>query len=1057
MASSKFKGAIFDLDGVVTGTARVHALAWESMFNVFLKKIAKRENKPFVPFDPENDYLQYVDGKPRMEGVKSFLKSRGVEFPFGEYSDPPDRETICGMGNRKNIDFQKVLRREGPDIFETSIKFIKGLKRKGIKVGVASSSRNCKLILELARIEDLFETRVDGDVSQQLNLKGKPDPDIFVTASKNLGLMPGECMVVEDAVSGVQAGRKGNFGLTLGIDRNNAGETLKQSGADIVIHDLSEISIKEIKDWFELSIEEDGWNLTYNGFDPEDEKLRETLTTIGNGYLGTRGCFEGEKASKTHYPGTYIAGIYNKPATKIQDRNIYNNDFVNCPNWLLIEFAVGSGSFISPLKMELISYTHSLNMKEGVMERSIVCKDGLGRITKIHSKRLASMAIPHVCAIKYDITPVNYSDTITIRSSIDGNIINDGVARYRKLHSKHLSGVSCEKANGSIFLHVQTNCSKYQVVMGSRTNVYKNKKPMSVGKSILQQKAGITEEINIDAIENNTYTVEKLVSVYTSLDKNISNPQKSATEILTKTKTFKEIYGPHKKAWKVLWNKADIKITGDRLAQKIVRLHTYHLLVSASLHNKNIDAGITARGLHGEAYRGHVFWDELYILPFYNLHFPEISRALLMYRYRRLNAAIKYARQNRYQGAMFPWQTADDGSEETQEVHFNPKDGSWGPDLSRRQRHVSIAVFYNVWKYVSDTNDRKFLENYGAETMLQIARFWASIAKYNKSSNKYHISGVMGPDEFHEKLPASEEDGLKDNAYTNVMAVWLLGKAIELIEGLGQKTLERLSQKIGFKYNEIEKWQEITNKMNVVLSDKNVISQFDGYMDLKEFDWNQYREKYGEIHRLDRILKAEGDSPNRYKVSKQADTLMMFYLLSPDEIGRIFRQLGYKVDDAIKFLKVNYDYYEKRTSHGSTLSKVVHAVISSYIHASDTPWKWFMDALKSDIFDTQGGTTSEGIHCGVMAGTLDIIVRYFAGIDLSSEIPEINPHMPEHWSNLAFRICHKKKWYNFEFTRKTIKVTVEGKGNNQVLLNITGKKIKLTPGKTRLVKTNYHG
>ncbi|MCK4619928.1 MAG: HAD hydrolase-like protein, partial [Desulfobacterales bacterium] len=183
MASTKFKGAIFDLDGVVTGTARVHALAWESMFNVFLKKIAKRENKPFVPFNPENDYLQYVDGKPRMEGVKSFLKSRGIEFPFGEYSDPPDRETICGMGNRKNIDFQKVLRREGPDVFETSIKFIKDLKRKGIKVGVASSSRNCKLILQLAGIEDLFETRVDGDVSQQLKLKGKPDPDIFVTAS----------------------------------------------------------------------------------------------------------------------------------------------------------------------------------------------------------------------------------------------------------------------------------------------------------------------------------------------------------------------------------------------------------------------------------------------------------------------------------------------------------------------------------------------------------------------------------------------------------------------------------------------------------------------------------------------------------------------------------------------------------------------------------------------------------------------------------------------------------------------------------------------------------
>jgi len=1053
MALTKFKGAIFDLDGVITGTARVHALAWESMFNVFLKKIAKRKNKPFVPFDRKNDYLQYVDGMPRMEGVKSFLKSRGIEFPFGKYSDPPDRETVCGMGNKKNIDFQKVLRREGPDVFETSIKFIKALKKKGIKVGVASSSKNCKLILKLAGFEDLFETCVDGNISQKLGIKGKPYPDIFVTASKNLGLLPGECMVVEDAVSGVQAGRNGNFGLTLGMARNDIGEELKLNGADIVVHDLSEISIEDINNWFESGIKEDGWNFTYDGFNPEEEKLRETLTTVGNGYLGTRGCFEGEKASETHYPGTYIAGIYNKPPTKIQGRNIYNNDFVNCPNWLLIEFAIGTGKFISPVKMGIVSYTHTLNMKEGVMERSIVYKDGLGRITRIKSKRLASMANPHLCAMQYDITPVNYSDTIYIRSSIDGNIINDGVARYSDLHSKHLSGVSSGKTKDLIFLHVQTNCSKYRIAISAKTNLYENNEAMAADKSVVQEKACIAEDIKINARENNTYTVEKLVSIYTSLDKNISNPKKSSTEILSKIKSFKNVYDPHKKAWKRLWDKSDIKITGDRFAQKAVRLHTYHLLVAASLHNKEIDAGITARGLHGEAYRGHVFWDELYILPFYNLHFPEISRALLMYRYRRLGAAKKYAKQNGYKGAMFPWQTADDGSEETQEVHYNPQNDSWGPDLSRRQRHVSIAVFYNVWRYAFEANDKKFLKDYGAEIMLEIARFWASIAKYDKSSNKYHISGVMGPDEFHEKLPGSIEDGIKDNAYTNVMTAWLLGKAIELVDGLGQKSFKRLAKKTDFKKSEIKKWKDITKKMNVVLSDKNIISQFEGYMDLKEFDWNGYREKYDNIHRLDRILKAEGDSPDYYKVSKQADTLMMFYVLSPDEIVHILRQLGYGVDDAVELLNANYDYYEKRTSHGSTLSKVVHAVISSYTHASDTPWEWFMEALKSDIFDTQGGTTIEGIHCGVMAGTLDIVIKYFAGIDTSREILKIDPHIPEHWSNLAFRICHKNKWYYFEFIKKRVKITVEGKGKYKVSLNMLGKKINLTPGKAKLVKT----
>ncbi|MBA7547895.1 putative glycosyl hydrolase [subsurface metagenome] len=410
------------------------------------------------------------------------------------------------------------------------------------------------------------------------------------------------------------------------------------------------------------------------------------------------------------------------------------------------------------------------------------------------------MANPHLCAMLYDITPVNYSDTICIRSSIDGNIINDGVARYRDLHSKHLSGVSSAKKKDLIFLHVQTNRSKYQIVISAKTNLYENKNKISADKSVLQEKACIAEDIKINAKENNTYTVEKLVSIYTSLDKNISNPKKSSMGILSKIKSYKDIYGPHKKAWKKLWDKADIKITGDRFAQKAIRLHTYHMLVAASLHNKNIDAGITARGLHGEAYRGHVFWDELYILPFYNLHFPEISRSLLMYRYKRLDAAKKYAKQNGYKGAMFPWQ----------EMHYDPQNDSWGPDLSRRQRHVSIGVFYNAWRYVFETNDKNFLKDYGAEMMLEIARFWASIAKYG--ANKYHISGVMGPDEFHEKLPGSKEDGIKDNAYTNVMTAWLLGKAIELVEGLGQKTFKRLAKKTGFKKSEVEKWKDITNK-----------------------------------------------------------------------------------------------------------------------------------------------------------------------------------------------------------------------------------------------------
>ena len=254
MSAITLKGVIFDLDGVITRTAAVHAQAWETAFNEFLKQRAEEKNVPFEPFDPTSDYHNYVDGKPRFEGVMSFLKSRNVRLAPGDPEDPASMDSICGVGNRKNDLYQEILRREGPEVFQTSVDLINELKKQGIRVGVATSSRNCQLVLQLAGLEDVFETQVDGVVSAETNLKGKPEPDIFVTAAKNLGLNPGECVVVEDAISGVQAGRAGNFGLTLGIARNVQGELLLRFGADQVVSDLGEITFEDLQEWFETGM-----------------------------------------------------------------------------------------------------------------------------------------------------------------------------------------------------------------------------------------------------------------------------------------------------------------------------------------------------------------------------------------------------------------------------------------------------------------------------------------------------------------------------------------------------------------------------------------------------------------------------------------------------------------------------------------------------------------------------------------------------------------------------------------------------------------------------------
>lgn len=244
-----FDGAIFDMDGVITKTALVHASAWKRMFDEFLQRRHAETGEAFREFTPA-DYLAFVDGRPRYEGVRAFLNSRDILLPFGKPSDRPDAQTICGLGNRKNEFFNRVIDEEGVEVYDSTICLIRQLLCKGIQVGVATSSKNCVRVLERAGVAQLFATRVDGVISAEMGLKGKPEPDIFATACDNLGVNASRAMIVEDAVAGVQAASRGRFGLTLGVARDNNAEELRRNGADLVVRDLSEIGLEEIDGWF---------------------------------------------------------------------------------------------------------------------------------------------------------------------------------------------------------------------------------------------------------------------------------------------------------------------------------------------------------------------------------------------------------------------------------------------------------------------------------------------------------------------------------------------------------------------------------------------------------------------------------------------------------------------------------------------------------------------------------------------------------------------------------------------------------------------------------------
>jgi trehalose/maltose hydrolase-like predicted phosphorylase len=328
--------------------------------------------------------------------------------------------------------------------------------------------------------------------------------------------------------------------------------------------------------------------------------------------------------------------------------------------------------------------------------------------------------------------------------------------------------------------------------------------------------------------------------------------------------------------------------------------------------------------------------------------------------------------------------------------------------------------------------------------MLEIARFWASIAHFNPSLERYEIHGVMGPDEFHEKYPGAPQGGLRNNAYTNVMVAWLCDIAGKLPSLLSGSSTEGLRARLGISDDELALWQDMSRRMFVPFHEDGIISQFEGYGDLEELDWDAYRAKYGNIQRLDRILHAEGDDPNRYKIAKQADTVMLFFLFTGEELHEIFDRLGYdyRPDTAAR----NVAYYDRRTSHGSTLSFVTHAGVLAALDP-ESSWDRFLVALRSDVDDIQGGTTKEGIHLGVMAGTLDVVQRYYAGTQIRDNVLYFVPRLPGGLGSLSFPMQFQGTpiLVTLSGGRLTLAVHPEG-GRHPIRAGIPGDVRELCPG-----------
>jgi trehalose/maltose hydrolase-like predicted phosphorylase len=788
------------------------------------------------------------------------------------------------------------------------------------------------------------------------------------------------------------------------------------------------------------------WKLTYTDYDPDQQPLREALCALGNGYIVTRGAFEEEHARGPHYPGTYLAGGYNRRETEVAGTVLENEDLVNWPNWLPLTFRPVGGEWFDLDEVDVIDFTYRLDVYRGILERTVRFCDAEEREFSLNARRIVHMAHPHLAAIEWRLQAHNWSGEIEIRSGLDGTVTNENVERYRALASDHVKVLETgREGEDAVFLTGRTNQSHIRMTQAARTRVLEGDVPVPTQRERDASEGRITQRLIVPCEAQKELRIEKVVSIYTSRDFAMSSPEAEARKTVRRAGCFDALLRSHERKWRHLWSISDIDLRdGDTETQFILRLHIFHLLQTTSTNTIDRDVGVPSRGWHGEAYRGHILWDEVFIFPFIILRIPELARSLLMYRARRLPEARHLAREWGYDGAMFPWQSGSDGREESQVLHLNPRSGRWIPDNSNLQRHVNAAIAYNVWQYVQATGDADFLAFYGAELILDIARFWASIATFDAGRERYVIRGVMGPDEFHTRYPDAEEPGLDNNAYTNVMAAWTLRLASGVLEQLDEKRRREVVEELGIQDEEVMHWSEISRNMFVPFHGDGIITQFEGYEELKEFDWDGYRDEYGDIQRLDRILEAEDDDVNRYKASKQADVLMLFYLFSSEALRDLFEYMGYEFD--VDLIPRNIDYYMQRTSHGSTLSRIVHSWVLARADRKGA-WAFFTEALHSDIEDIQGGTTSEGIHLGAMAGTVDLIQRAHTGLELRDGVLWFNPVLPYELDDVRLRLRFRGHWLSLRLTDECLAISFERGGTQPALVGFDGETYDVVPGK----------
>ena len=712
------------------------------------------------------------------------------------------------------------------------------------------------------------------------------------------------------------------------------------------------------------------WKIIEEGFDPKNNRVSESIFSIGNGRFGQRANFE-EKYSGDTLRGSYIAGIYYPDKTRVGWwKNGYPEYFakvINSTNWIGIDVLV-DGEELDLHKAQVLSFYRELNMKNGLLSRHFVAKLPSGKEVGVKAERFLSMDDPDLAAISYKVKAINFSGNVQVRPYLDGDVFNEDSNYEEKFWKETISKIW----GNSGVLTLETLKTKFQVCTGMLFNATKNKQVINGATSISKEKY-IAGNLSCTINKGEEICIEKLVAKLSSLHSEKEKLEENTKKALKRAEKdgYSGLFKKHQKKWDAIWQRSDIIIEGDVAAQQGIRFNIFQLNQTYTGDDDRLNIG--PKGFTGEKYGGVTYWDtEGYCLPFYLGTAPQqVSKNLLLYRYKHLGKAIENAEKLGFTNgaALYPMVTING-----EECH-----NEW--EITFEEIHRNGAIAYAIWNYINYTGDKAHLAPYGFEVLLAISRFWAQRVNWSNEKQSYVILGVTGPNEY--------ENNVNNNFHTNNIAVWTLKYTIEAIEYMKKDhpyLYSELTRK--WEFNELletTKWKDIIHKMYFPYDEeRKIYLQQDGFLDKELTPVHELSPEETPIHQnwsWDRILRS--------CYIKQADVLQSI----------LWAENDYSIDA----IKRHFDFYEPLTVHESSLSSCVHTILASKIGYKERAYEFYLRTARLDL-DDYNNDTDDGLHITSMGGTWMSFVMGFGGLRAVDGSLVFNPFLPENWKSYSFRV-----------------------------------------------------